>query len=615
MSSSVLTMSSRLYRTPITKAYIFSSQRNVRLVGAQSWYSSTRPVLDEDAAPAEKSGDDKLKLRKIALEFGRRKAAYNRQVKQLRREYMEEYQRHKKEDEAQRDAERAETTRRRLERQRLKNERSVQNAIRQEELRRQTHLAFQDHLRMEQEKRDANKELFARAQQLLVDELEEEAHLWLTTPEEVEAAFTPEAEQLLWARPHGVLGVPNPSLDSHYWQYETHTWEMTKTYKTQQDILLEENEAAVYHDTNVDPTFWTPERIQAHEELEQKAKLRANVRMEGRLALLKRQQKYLDEEHETQPGEVPKPEPVPSLGVLANIEAQEREGAEALFKDPTKFFVFDREADNSLSAASSEQNGDGEYSGPALGVPVGIRDPLRTGSFEGRVFPRAVGKMPKPDRRTEKEKKRQEREEKLWAAAQAQARSDMDEIDRAADEDADFGEPLDYDNNEDWDSDDEEWMKGLDPELDSKLVNMPREYRYREEDIDWVIEKLEQKAKSMENHVRNTVSSMEQELRSRRERRDAESVDEGENTTMLDELTRQKLATAGADTEKFEKVMQSLSEEQLLSLFALGAQRGESSSDDLTTMFDLVPGLTAEQRDGLVELETVLHRIENEIDS
>eukprot|EP00934_Nitzschia_sp_Nitz4_P004960 Nitzschia sp. Nitz4//scaffold48_size128905//19149//20978//NITZ4_003580-RA/size128905-processed-gene-0.72-mRNA-1//1//CDS//3329552922//4950//frame0 len=605
-SSILLTMSRRLVRTPLCtpSATVSFAPRNAKL--GLAWYSSTLPAFEEEEQ-TEPAGPSKAELRKIALEYGRRKAAYNRHVKQLRREYMEEYQRHQQEDAAQQEAERAEITRRRLERQRVKNERSVQNAIRQLELRRQNQLAFEDHLIQEQEKRDAKKELYLKAQQLLIDELEQEAPMWLTTAEEVEAAFTPEAEQLLWARPHGVLGVPNPSLDSQYWQYETHTWQMNKTYKTQQDILLEEMEEEVYNSTNVDPEFWTPERIQAQEELEEKAKLRANVRTEGRLSLLKRQQKYLDEENETQEGEPPKPEPVPSLGVLANIKAQEAEGAEALFKDPTKFFVFDAAAASSTEAAE----GDEGYSGPALGAPVGIRDPLRSGSFEGRVFPRAVGKMPKPDQRTEKEKKRQEREERLWAAAQAQARSDKDQIDLAADEDADLGVALDYDDNEGWDSDDEEWMKGLDPDLDSKLVNMPHEYRYREEDVDWVIERLEQKAKSMENHVRNTVNSMEQELRSRRERRDTEQPEEAETSAVLDEETKQKLVEAGADVAKYEALLLSLSEDQLLSLFALGANKRDTEEASSANVFDSVADLTDEQRAGLTEMEEIMQRIEN----
>ena len=576
------------------------------------WYSVTRPSLEDDVAPVRQELDKK-ELRRIVTDFGRRRAAYNRQVSVLRREYMEEYQRHKQEDEAQRQAAQEETTRRRLERQRAKNERSVQNILRQDELRRQTQLAFEDHLRVQQEKRDAKKELYTKAQQILINELEEEAHLWLTTREEVEAAFTPEAEQLLWARPQGVLGVPNASLDSHFWQYETHTWDMGKTYKTRQDILLEEQEEEVYNATNMDPKFWTPERVAAQEALELKAKLRANVRLEGRRALLKYQQQYLDAESEATEGEPPKSKPIPSLGVLANVRAQEKEGAEVLFKDPTQFFIFDRDNTDSMSAAASTESDSDSYSGPALGAPIALRDPLRSASPQGRVFPLPVGKMPKPDTRTEKEKKRQEREEKLWAAAQAQARSETDEIDLAADEDADFGEPLDYDNNLDWDSDDEEWAKGLDPEVDKEILNVSREIRYREEEIDWVIQKLEAKAMSLESHVRNTVNSMEQELRSRKERRGSveERDDQFETEAMLDEKTRHLLMGAGADPIKYEKVLQSLSEEQLLSLFALEAEKstGEVAKIDL---FKKIPDLTQEQLADLVEMDGILSTIESQ---
>ena len=579
------------------------------------WYSFTRPSLDEEVVPVRQELD-KQELRKIASDFGRRRAAYNRQVSVLRREYMEEYQRHKQEDEAQRQAAQEETTRRRLERQRAKNERSVQNILRQDELRRQTQLAFEDHLRVQQEKRDTKKELYTKAQQLLIHELEEEAHLWLTTPEEVEAAFTPEAEQMLWARPQGVLGVPNASLDSHFWQYETHTWDMRKTYKTRQDILLEEQEDEVYIATNVDPKFWTPERLAEQEALELKAKLRANVRLEGRRALLKHQQQYLDEESEAGEGEPPKPKPIPSLGVLANIRAQEKEGAQVLFKDPTQFFIFDRDNIDSMSAAASTASDSDSYSGPALGAPVALRDPLRSSSPQGRVFPLPIGKLPKPDMRTEKEKKRQEREEKLWAAAQAQARSATDEIDLAADEDADVGEPLDYDNNLDWDSDDEEWVKGLDPELDKETINVSREIRYREEEIDWVIQSLEAKATSMENHVRNTVSSMEQELRSRKERRGSveDRDDQAESEVMFDETTRQLLKGAGADPVKYEKVLQSLSEEQLLSLFALEADKSSTVGLTKQDLFKKIPGLTEEQLADLLEMEGILSKIEARAD-
>lgn len=583
------------------RALVASRRHALPTLSSDRWYSSTRPVSEEEAAATNKN-EDNTALREAARDFNSRNATYKRQVSKLRKDYLGEYLRHKAEDQAQRDAEEAEKVRHHLERQRAKNERSVQNAMRQQELRRQTKLAFEDHLRVQQEKRDAEKKLFTRARQLLIDELEEEAHLWLTTAEEVESAFSPEAEQLLWARPQGVLGVPNPSLDSHFWQYECHTWDMSKTYKTQKDLLLEEFEDEVYNRTNIDPDFWSPERLHAREVLERKAKLRANVRVEGRKSLLLRQKEYLDEEAVTEEGELPKPTPVPSVGVLSDINAQEKEGAELLFKDPTKFFVFDR-------SQGAESAGD-DYSGPSLGTPVDLKDPLRAG---GRVFPLAVGKLPKPDMRSAKEKKRQEREEKLWAAAQEKARADMSEIDLAAEEDVDFGEPLDYDNNEDWDSDDEEWLKGLDTERDADLINMPREYRYREEDIDWVIEKLESKAKQMQSHVRNAVETMEQEARSRLENR--ENVDkDGESTDFFDDATKEVLQSAGADVGKFESLMSSLTEDQLLSLFALEAKAQETGTEETKHIFENIPGLSDDQVSGLKELEAVFLKAESEDD-
>ena len=608
-------------------------------------YTNSRPVLNDEsddvgggtegggeggeAVAVQKDTskiDEKKQLRAIALEFGSQRASYRRQVKQARKEYMAEYLKHKKEDEEQRETEQAAITRRRLERQRRKNERSVENARRQVELRRQANLAFQDHLKVQQERRDAHKDLMRRARQILIDELEEEAPLWMTTPEEVEAAFTHEAEQLLWARPQGVIGVPNPSPDSHFWSYQGHTWDMSKTYKTQSQLLLEEMEDEAYWATNIDPNVWTPERIAEHEAREQKAQLRSNVRLEGRKSLLKRQRDYLQQDNETMDGEPPKPMPVPSLGVLANTKAQEAEGSKLLMEDPTKFFVFE----NSGTSVSSVPDGDEEssdtYAGPSLGTPVDILDPLRTGKPQGRVFPIGVGKLPKPDLRSEKEKKRQEREERLWAAAQAKS-NESDELDLVAEEDREIGEPLDYENNDDWDSDDEEWAKGLDPEKDEDILNVPRELRYREEDIDSVIESLEKKAQIMQSHVQNTIQTMEQEARSRLDRKaeeiamkasdSAAASDEetlaASSPSFFDDETVEALESVGADAEKYDKIMSSLTHEQLLSLFALEAKARESpespalSSEAASSKtFETIPGLTEEQIVGLTELDSFL---------
>jgi len=643
-------------------------------------YSSTPPISladnDDDeaaavAASAAAAAQRKQVLRNAALEYNQSRAGYKRRVGKLRHHYKNEHARHRAKDLAERDAAVAATTRCRLERQRAKNERSLQNAIRQEELRIQQARASEDHLRLQQQIRTARNELHQKARQLLIDDLEEECDAWLTSVEEVEAAFAdPQTEQLLWSRPQGVLGVPNPSLDSHFWTYEGHTWDRSKTYKTKSQILLQQLEEEAYRTTNVDhANFWTPDKLEQAEAREQKAQLRANVRTAGRRALLQRQKDYLSKEQDQDAdakGELPKPPPVPSLGVLGNVAAQEKEGAEILLKDPTKFFVFSGGSDSSDSDSDSNGNGNGNtngsnsnnddaYAGSSLGVPIAVRDPLRTGQPQGRVFPIPVGKLPKPDLRSEKEKKRQEREERLWAAAGKTADDgDGDDMLLVAEEDREIGEAIDYEEaNANWDSDDEDWNKGLDENLESdkELLDLPREFRYQHQDLDLVIERLEAKARTHNSHVRNTIRTMEQEARSRIDRVDVDGVEDGGGTNdtpssssssapFFDATTAEQLRGVGADVDKYERLMASLTHDQLLSMFALEGNAGSSSSSSSsgagssaaedgdgasssssaaatpeasrTQVFESIPGLSREQIAELTELESFIRVAESE---
>jgi hypothetical protein len=646
------------------------------------WYSSTTISLEEEKTQKELADNNdntttttttttSHDLRQVSLEYNKRRASYRRQVSELRKIYLQDYQRQLDQDQARKKEEQAQQLRRRLERQRAKNERSAINARRQEELRRQARLAFQDHLLQQQQLRDVKNELKRRARQLLLEELEEEAPLWMTTREEVDAAFTTEAQQLLWGRPQGLIGVPNPSLDCHFWMYQGHTWDMSRTYQTQGQLLLEDFQDEAYQRTNLDPSVWTLERMQQQHDLEQKAKLRAMVRQEGRKALLMRQKKFLETDHTVQEGEPPKPMPIPSLGVLANIHAQEKEGVDLLLKDPTQFFVFDYNNNNnsntsttttttndtttdnqSAEASSSSSWLSVSYQGPTLGTPIRLKDPLRDPNG-GRVFPIGIGKLPKADTRTEKEKKRQEREERLWAAAQQQAQTGDKEENLEMlipEEDRVYGEAIDYNNNDDWDSDDEEWEKGLDRETDSEVWNVPREFRYREQDIEFVIKQLEQKARTMQSHVRNTIQTIEQDARSRLDRVTQEvpsvmavgteqgigGADQVTTTAhhdggepFFDALTTEKLRQIGADVTKYEQLMASFSHDQLLSLFGLNAQRHQDDTsntvdDDNTKMssledgatgsssiFESIPNITKEQVIGLTELESFMKVLEN----
>ena len=275
-----------------------------------------------------------------------------------------------------------------------------------------------------------------------------------------------------------------------------------------------------------------------------------------------------------------------------------------------------------------------------------MRDPLRTGQPQGRVFPIPVGKLPKPDLRSEKEKKRQEREERLWAAAGKSADGDDDnDMLLVAEEDREIGEAINYEEaNANWDSDDEDWNKGLDEDLESdkELLTLPREYRYQHEDLDLVIERLEAKAQTHNSHVRNTIRTMEQEARSRIDRvedgdnvgsdSDSDGVDNTSAAPFFDAATAEQLRGVGADVDKYERLMASLTHDQLLNMFALegnssasnsAAEDGDEASSlsssasatleaSRTQVFESIPGLSQEQIAELTELESFIRVAENE---
>ncbi|GKY99997.1 hypothetical protein MPSEU_000953200 [Mayamaea pseudoterrestris] len=544
-------------------------------------YSSTPVTLEGDAAAAKLQTEEQItqrhKIKLASLDYNQRRASYKRQVSALRIEYAKEIARQRASDKAEQEALQKELTRRRLERQFQKNTQTAKNMLRQKELREQRAKEFQEHLELMQLERDAKNERFQKARQLVVDELEQEAPLWLTTAEEVEAAFTPEAEQLLWARPNGVLGAPNPSLDCHFWQQETHTWLMRRTYKSQRQVLLDELEDIAYNEANIDESFWTQERLQELEQLEDKARLRAMVRSIGRISLLRRQKELLEEQYVTAEGEVPKPMPVPNFQMLQNEAALEKEGAQILLEDPTKFFVFEGST-ASASDRRQEQNDEiSTYVGPTLGSPIALRDPLREHSHQGTVFPQIIGKIPKPDDRTEREKKLQEREERMWAAAQAEKMGDMD-IELAAQQQT--AEDLEPDINYDeftFDFGDEDWAKGLDPIADEHVLRTPHEKRYKEEDIDWVVDKLASQVKHLEQQFVQDMTSLKRTFESELRQTEGHEI-------------------ADMPVGSIEAALLSLSDAELLALSDLDDRCGGKVSDeDLNDAEKVIPGLSREQ--------------------
>ena len=549
--------------------------------------------------------------RDIAKELEKRRVAYSKQVSKLRKQYAAEVARQRAADEAAAEAEKRESTRRTLEYARRKNIRSALNALKQQQIKARQDAEFAEELRLAQMVRDAKKARFAKARQMVVNELEEVAHLWLMTPEEVENAFTLETEQLLWARPNSVLGEENPSLDTEFWRYESHTWHMDKTYPTPRELLLQELLDQAYEEANVDESFWTPERLEEREALERKARLRAMVLDMGRRILLKKQQELLQDEFSNRDKtQIPKPIPVPSLSVLANTKAMEKEGVSVLLKDPTKFFEFEAEQEHG-DESQDDVDSPSTYQGPSLGAPVALKNESAFGPHEKRAYPQPVGKMLKPDTRSERQKRRAEREERMWAAAQEA--SDQDKLVSAVEATVEKkfgGSDIDYANPPDYDSDDEEWEKGLDPELDADILSTPRDKRYKEEDITWVKAELEKKSKQEKDLLRLELSNAVHESRYKQDNEVVDIEDAEEVKDVEDEDA--DLRSLGIDVDQLNSILESLSEEQMLSLLTEEELESDNlSSDEISEKLKAVPGLTDEQIEQIVQLEQSLASNEN----
>ena len=231
--------------------------------------------------------------------YNSRRAHYNRAISALRIRYSAEYHELQEAERSRNEYEAAKLRRETLERRRLKAIRSAENARRQLEKGEARRREWEAELAETQRERDARKELYNRARQKIVDQLEAECHLWLTTPDEVEKALgNPTASQVLWTRPGGMVGAPsgpNTGFGDHgdYWRYECHTWDARPTYKDPKEVMLEELEYMAYLQTNNNAEYWTKERVGENERREQRARLRAIIREEGRRSLLNKQREMM----------------------------------------------------------------------------------------------------------------------------------------------------------------------------------------------------------------------------------------------------------------------------------------------------------------------------------
>lgn len=546
--------------------------------------------------------------KEAAAEINSRRVTYKKQVSLLRKEYASEVALQRAADQAEEASKQKEEKRRSLERRRLRNIKAAQSSVRELERRRRRELEFQEELRIAQINRDARNERFRKARQLLVDELEAEAPLWLTTAAEVDAAFNKATEQELWALPNSFIGAPLPTEDAKFWNFETHTWHMERTYQTQSESLVEDLMEQCYNDANIDRSYWTSERLKQRQILQDKARLRGMVREAGRRALLVKQRELMQDMYpDGSSGEVNslRRMPVPNVKLLADLDAMENEGVKVLFNDPTKFFEFDKQP----GIGDSESAGQGDYDGPTLGAPRGLKNDVRVDKAFNKAYPDVLGRLPRPDTRTAKEKKRDEREKAMLDAAL------KDIVERDA---FDGDELLELSKNmidENYVDDDKLWEEGLDPEKDKHLFNVPSRERFFDSEVDEVIEKLEKKLHHLVEELDYELDLAQQQVQSTNE-----PERQSQNDNANDEAAEAKysivvgdkvydIGSLGLDSAEVDNVLESLTDEQMIALHIIDREVDSDaplSAVELRQKLLRVPGLTTGQIDAIVRLEEAL---------
>jgi len=586
---------------------------------------STSPNVDESESSSQL--DKKL----LATIYNQQRSVYNNTVSALRKKYFAEIQQQRERESRIRALEEEKIKRAALERRRIKAMRSAANAQREVEKREARRKEWEKELEIVQQERDAKKELYRRAKQKIVHELESEAHLWLTSPEEVEKALgNPTASQILWARPGGMIGAPSGQDtgfgdDGDFWRYECHTWDARPTYKSPKEVMLEELEYMAYLQANNSPEFWTKERVEAQERKEQRARLRAIVREEGRRALLEKQRQMMRDVYGGDEGNGDRQKgaklpatsmPAPKLDYLADYEAQERAGVEILQRDPTRFFIFESDLPNaknrgSLQGSGDESEGgqDSGLSGASLGRPVALKNPFF--NYQPTAFPLRMGRDLPADTRTEKEKKRDERQERLKAAAEeaalAASKGMSYEVAMAAEEDLEDGsEDIDYDLAEEeaekelWESQMEEWKA-----RDRTVFDMTApSQRVTGDEIDWIIEQLQTKVKGMQERLEFEEKIRQKEIESS-EHKVATSIE------TLDDIDRYVMQDLGYDMDALEQLVRELTPEQSAALEEIDfTGRVNITAEEMTAEINAVPGLTEVQVQTLVEMEMSLLRNE-----
>jgi hypothetical protein len=177
------------------------------------------------------------------------------------------------------------------------------------------------------------------------------------------------------------------------------------------------------------------------------------------------------------------------------------------------------------------------------------------------------------------------------------------EVAMAAEEDLEDGsEDVDYDKSEEdaekelWADQEEQWR-----DMDRKVFNMtPPSARLTPDDVDWVIKELKARVDKLQDRL-----DFEDKVRRKEMDKSGDAV--AKTIDSIDDIDRYVMEGLGYDMARLEALVQELTPEQSSALEDIDFRgRASITAEEMTRELSVVPGLTEEQVQMLVEMELKL---------
>jgi len=447
----------------------------------------------------------------------------------------------------------------------LKLQRSIENAKKDRARKEARRIEWLKEVEISQEKYSARQARYLKARHILLQELEEEAPLWISSKEEVEERLS---DDQFWTRPNLIGARPD---DAVFWQYESLVPLEAKrnTYPTRRELFLEYVKEQLYYDENVKAN---PEEESKFEERSERAKLRSLVLRRGRKAI---------EDIYNDPRKKREYRNVKAMYEALKEGKHEEVGAQMLLNDPTSFF----------------ETYEVHRLHPQTNEPI---IETRSGVKVEQPYPITLGKVMDPY--TPQEAAARAKAKQRAAAAKAKQQPSSKEKKK----------PVETDFDEDTELERKEMIVDeIGEDEDEYTRNLDFTRKFTQDDVNWIVKELEK----MLSQLDDATSTPEQDKDSKQQGA-LESSPYNEDGDEKEEEEDNEDIIGDEDDDVDYDVVLSLTEAQQRELADLDYEltRAEDAPLLKAALKEQVSGLSDSQIDSLVKLEVVLLEDDNDDD-